>query len=112
MSTPMLTLEDGPELNTPLAELLGSNNPHEQPTRRGRLRAALTVRARRWHGRAGALASLVVQRWPDRFTLTQGVGASAAGTGIFLEWGTSVGLITVGLAVLGGSIAVELLRGH
>jgi hypothetical protein len=110
MTYPILVPEDGPEIDIPIAELLGEDHP---PQHRKSLRATLrdvANRGARRVTRAGSKARAV--RLPDRFTVYQLAGGAAAGTGVFFEWGLAVGLMTVGLSVLFGSITVEILGGR
>jgi hypothetical protein len=48
-----------------------------------------------------------VAKVPDRFTWSQLAGGATASVGVFQLWGTGVGLLATGLAVLGASIAAE-----
>lgn len=77
-------------------------------------RASVAVRAFASASRRKTLvtsAKALVAAIQGRYTLAQLAGASAAFTGAFLEWGTAIGLMVTGVAVLSSSIIKEWQTG-
>jgi hypothetical protein len=73
-------------------------------------RAGAAVRAFASSSRRKTLvtgATALMHAIQGRFTIAQMAGGSAASVGVFLEWGTAIGLMVTGVAVLAASTILE-----